>query len=238
MPEVKFQVEAVLFDMDGTLVDSTTGVVGAWSTFAEQYPGLDVKTILSSSHGVRTVDNLRKWCGITDEATLKEEAARFERAIVETSSNGITILPGVRPIIDNLLPAKSLPGQRWTICTSATRLYATAALKAAGIETPEGIVTADDVTNGKPDPEPYNEGAKSCGFDANNCVVVEDAPAGVRSGLAAGSKVIGLLTTHSREQMTGAALGAPEGRFYLVQDLSSVSMMLTDTGVEVKVNLE
>ncbi|KAF9226638.1 HAD-like protein [Gyrodon lividus] len=238
MPEVKFQVSAVLFDMDGTLVDSTAGVVGAWSTFAKTYPGLDVETILHTSHGVRTKDNLARWCGITDPEVLKDEADRFERAIIESADNGITILPGVRPIIDNLSPVKSHPNQRWTICTSATRVYATAALKAANIDAPDEFVTADDVEKGKPHPDPYFKGAATCGVSATGCVVIEDAPAGAASGLAAGSRVIGLLTTHSREQMMKVAENAREGHFYLVQDLSSISMVVTDAGVEVTINLE
>ncbi|KAF9247376.1 HAD-like domain-containing protein [Melanogaster broomeanus] len=224
--------------MDGTLVDSTTGVIAAWSTFAKTYPGLDVETILHSSHGVRTTDNLAKWCGITDPEVLKDEADRFERVIIESADNGITTLPGVRSIIDNLSPAKSKPSQRWTICTSATRVYATAALKAANIDAPDGFVTADDVDQGKPYPDPYLKGAAVCQVSATDCVVVEDAPAGVTSGLAAGSKVIGLLTTHSKEQMLKAAENAHEGYFYLVQDLSKVSMSLIDDGVEVTIRLE
>ncbi|KAF8138493.1 HAD-like domain-containing protein [Boletus edulis] len=239
MPEVTFQVAAVLFDMDGTLVDSTTGVIGAWETFAKTYPGLDVKTILHSSHGVRTVDNLAKWCGITDPESLKDEAERFERAIVESAEGGIKMLPGVRSIFDNLSPAKTKPNQQWTICTSATRVYATAALNAANIDCPDNFVTADDVHKGKPHPEPYLEGAARCGVRATDCVVVEDAPAGVISGLAAGSRVIGLLTTHSREQMLKAAEGARQDYFYLVPNLSSVSMMLVDNalGVEITIKL-
>ncbi|KIJ20327.1 hypothetical protein PAXINDRAFT_96547 [Paxillus involutus ATCC 200175] len=238
MPEVILRVSAVLFDMDGTMVDSTAGVIGAWSIFAKTYPGLDVKTILHSSHGIRTKDNLAKWCGITDPEALKDEADRFERAIVESAENGITILPGVRPIIDNLSPARSKPNQRWTICTSATRVYATAALKAANIDAPDEFVTADDVERGKPHPDPYLMGAATCKVSATDCVVVEDAPAGVTSGLDAGSKVIGLLTTHSREQMLKAGENAREGHFYLVQDLSSVSMMVTDDGIAVTIYLE
>jgi len=226
-----------VFDLDGTLVDSTTGVIGAWETFAKTYPGLDVKTILHSSHGIRTADNLAKWCGITDPELLKNEAERFERAIMESAEDGIKVLPGVRSVLDNLSLAKSKPNQRWTICTSATRVYATAALNAANIDSPDDFVTGDDVHKGKPHPEPYLEGASRCGVDATDCVVVEDSPVGVASGLAAGSRVIGLLTTHSREQMLKAAGSAPEGYFYLVQTLSSVSMMLADTGLGVEITI-
>ncbi|KAG9317485.1 HAD-like domain-containing protein [Chiua virens] len=218
--------------MDGTLVDSTTGVIGAWNTFAKTYPELDVDTILH-----RSVDNLTKWCGITDPQLLKDEADRFERAIVESSENGIQMLPGVHSILESLEHAKRKPNQRWTICTSATRVYATAALLAANIDAPDDFVTADDVQNGKPHPEPYLEGAARCGVSAVDCVVVEDAPAGVMSGLAAGSRVIGLLTSHSREQMLKAAESAPEGYFYLVQDLSGVSTVLVDNGHSVQLTI-
>jgi len=239
MTEIKFQVGAVLFDMDGTLIDSTVGVIGAWTTFAKTYPNLDVETILHSSHGVRTKDNLVKWCGITDPGLLEDEVDRFERAIIEFAENGIKILPGARTILDNLSSAKSNPNQRWTICTSAARAYATAALKASNIDAPDNFVTADEVRNGKPHPEPYLEGATMCGVSAADCVVVEDAPAGVMSGLAAGSRVIGLLTTHSRQQMLKAAENASEGCFYLVQDLSSVSMALNENrpGVDITIFL-
>ncbi|KAH7914425.1 HAD-like domain-containing protein [Hygrophoropsis aurantiaca] len=236
MPPTTFYVDAVLFDMDGTLVDSTAGVVGAWDTFARSYPGLDVKTILSSSHGVRTVDNLKKYCGITDDALLEEEAQRFEQAIVDSSKDngrpGITMLPGVRPIIDELTPGKDMPNACWAICTSATRVYASAALEVASIPVPQAFVTAEDVKLGKPYPDPYLLGAKKCGVSPDRCLVVEDAPAGVQSGHAAGCKVLGLITTHTRGQMEPCT---PD---YLVKNLSSVQMKRLGKGVEVTIFMD
>ncbi|KAH7931200.1 HAD-like protein [Leucogyrophana mollusca] len=224
MSATTIHVDAVLFDMDGTLVDSTAGVVGAWETFAKSYPG---------SHGVRTVENLRKYCGITDEAELEKEAQRFEQAIVDSSKNdgrtGITMLPGVRAIMDEILPGKDLPNPCWAICTSATRVYASAALEVANIAVPDAFVVAEDVKQGKPHPDPYLLGAKKCGVSPERCLVVEDAPAGVLSGHAAGCQVLGLVTTHSREKMETCN---PE---YLVKNLSSVSMRRTDKGVEVTI---
>jgi len=146
-----FIVEAILFDMDGTLLDSTAGVEGAWERFKQTYPTIDVREILSSSHCVRTVDNLKNHCGITDQGELELEAARFEQAIVETSTEngrqGIVMLPGVSPIINKLTP---LPQQRWAICTSATASYATSALQIAGIPKPKVFVAAECVVKGKP----------------------------------------------------------------------------------------
>ncbi|OAX44484.1 HAD-like protein, partial [Rhizopogon vinicolor AM-OR11-026] len=228
MDAIKFHVDAVLFDMDGTLVDSTAGVIGAWETFAETYPGLDVEKILSSSHGVRTVDNLRKYCGVTSETELEREAARFEEAIVTSSTangrKGITLLPGVRSIIDELLPGKDNPKPCWAIVTSATRAYASAALEIAGIPIPDAFVTAEDVAHGKPYPDPYLLGAQKCGVPPKRCLVVEDAPAGVASGLSAGCAVIGLITSHTREQMEA------KQPTYLVDNLSSVSMKMSANG--------
>ncbi|KAH9942582.1 phosphatase [Amylocystis lapponica] len=234
MPTTTVHFDAILFDMDGTLVDSTDGVVGAWELFAEKYPGIDVTEVLSSSHGVRTVENLRIHCGIEDPDELEREAERFEAAIVFNSKKdgrrGIVALPGVREIIEELLPVAKFPNPRWAICTSATRSYATAALKTAGVPVPDVFVASEDVEKGKPEPDPYLLGAKRCGVDASKCLVVEDAPSGVRSGRAAGCKTLALLTSHSREQVDAAQ---PD---YVVKNLASVSMKRTETGVEVKIN--
>ncbi|OJA09307.1 hypothetical protein AZE42_03123 [Rhizopogon vesiculosus] len=237
MGAIKFHVDAVLFDMDGTLVDSTAGVIGAWETFSETYPGLDVEKILSSSHGVRTADNLRKYCGITSETELEREAARFEEAIITSSKSkgrkGITILPGVRSIIDELLPGKDNPKPCWAVVTSSTRAYASAALEIVGIPIPDAFVTAEDVAHGKPYPDPYLLGAQKCGVPPERCLVVEDAPAGVASGLSAGCAVIGLITSHTREQMEA------KQPTYLVDNLSSVSMeMSANGGIDVVVNID
>ncbi|KAJ3011643.1 hypothetical protein NUW54_g2108 [Trametes sanguinea] len=230
--------------MDGTLVDSTDGVVGAWELFAEKYPGLDVTQVLSSSHGVRTVENLRLHCGITDPEELEREASRFEDAIVAESKkngrHGIVALPGVaeimkevrlcftaarRPVFltvsEQIGPLCKLPKPRWAICTSATSHYAAAALQAAGVPVPDVLL-----------PDPYLLGAKRCGVDPSRCLVVEDAPAGVRSGKAAGCKTLGLITSHTREQIDEAQ---PD---YVVQNLSKVTMKPVENGIEVTINAD
>ncbi|KAK7060469.1 DL-glycerol-3-phosphatase [Paramarasmius palmivorus] len=228
MPSTTIHVDVALFDMDGTLVDSAAGVVGAWELFKEKYPHIDVHDILSSSHGVRTVENLKIYCGVDDPEELEREAQRFETAIVETSTKdgrpGILKLPGVERTMSKLEPARFLPNPRWAICTSATRVYATAALANAGIKIPDVFVTADDVSKGKPEPDPYLLGAEKCGVRPENCVVFEDAPNGVISGKAAGCKTIGFLTTHSKEQMTAVK---PD---FLVQDMSSITIELAPGG--------
>ncbi|GJE84272.1 phosphatase [Phanerochaete sordida] len=229
--------DAILFDMDGTLVDSTAGVVGAWEVFSQTYPHIDVHDILSSAHGVRTVENLRVHCGITDPDELEREAERFEDAIITSADqdgkSGIVRLPGVEEIMKNLRPGAKFPKPVWAICTSATRKYANAALSAAGIEPPEAFVAAEDVEKGKPAPDPYLLGAKRCGVDPKRCLVVEDAPAGVRSGNTAGCKTLALLTSHTRAQVEAAS------PTFIAKDLSSVSMTISaNGGVDVTIKTE
>jgi beta-phosphoglucomutase-like phosphatase (HAD superfamily) len=214
--------------MDGTLIDSTPGVIAAWELFAKTYPAIDVQEILDTTHGVRTVENLKTFCGVTDPEKLELEVARFEDAIItmskENGRSGIVTLPGVRALIDNLRDSK-----HWTICTSATRGYGSAALEVVDIVPPETIVFAEDVAEGKPQPDPYLLGAKRCGVRPERCLVVEDAPAGVQSGKAAGCKTLAVTTSHPRERMVASR---PD---YLVENLSSVTMVPDETGITVTI---
>jgi len=166
-------------------------------------------------------------------AVRQSEAERFESAIVSTSSKdgrqGILLLPGVTPILDEIVQGPHLPKPCWAICTSATRLYATSALSIAGISVPDVFVTSEDVTKGKPFPDPYLLGAEKCSVKPENCIVFEDAPSGIRSGRAAGCKTVGLLTTHSREQIESAQ---PD---FIVKDLSAISVQRTEIGVTVTI---
>ena len=121
------------------------------------------------AHGVRTVENLKRYCGVTDPDELEREALRFEQAIITSSTasgrQGIIPLPGALSLVSSIA---SQP-KRWTICTSATRDYATAALAKAGIVEPETAVYAEDVEQGKPQPDPYLLGAKRLGVDPTKC---------------------------------------------------------------------
>ncbi|KAJ1308419.1 hypothetical protein OPQ81_004124 [Rhizoctonia solani] len=214
--------KALLFDMDGTLVDSTAAVEGAWATYKERHPFLDIPTILKTAHGVRSIDNMRRWVYPpgTPEPILQAEADQFEVEIVnsanrakEQGKNGIILLPGSKAILE----VARASGRKWAICTSATRTYASAALQTVQVPLPEAFVTAGDVSKGKPWPEPYLIGAAECGVDPSECVVFEDAPSGIRSGKAAGSKVIALLTSHTHEAVEAA------GPDVIVENLSQVS---------------
>jgi len=215
------QADGLLFDMDGTLIDSTGGVLATWDVYGQEH-GLDLVEVLKTSHGVRTQDNLRKWCNIPEDR-IKDEVARFENMILVEGAklkaegkNGLVKLPGV----DELL--KSLPTDSWTIVTSASNTYALPALKLAGVPAPPHMITADDVTKGKPFPEPYLAGASRISKDIERCIVFEDAPSGIKSGVASGAKVLAVCTSHERKEVEG------HGAHWIVDDLSKVKVKVVD----------
>ncbi|KAK0216255.1 HAD-like domain-containing protein [Armillaria fumosa] len=217
---VLMKTKAVLFDMDGTLIDSSPAVTAAWNLLKSTgYDFLDLDDILRSAHGYRTIDALRKWCKITDEEKLKSEVVRFEEAILANASKpggGIIALPGVKKLLDGIQGGRPDEDQGWSVCTSSTTFYASKALPAAGLRIPNHFVTAESVKQGKPAPDPYLLGAKLNEFAPSDCIVVEDAPTGIRSGKAAGCFVLATCTSHTRESLE------KEHPHFLVEDLSHV----------------
>ncbi|KAL7412866.1 HAD-like domain-containing protein, partial [Mrakia frigida] len=210
-----------LFDMDGTLIDSSPAVVVAWETMHKTYPFLDLPHILRSAHGYRTTE---KWCLIEDETLLASEVVRFEEAILAAAKEkgaaggqGIIALPGVAKLLAQIgegAEEERNGAEGWAICTSSTFFYASQAIPTAGLPTPKIFVTAESVTRGKPFPDPYLLGAEKSLAPAAQCIVVEDAPTGIRSGKAAGCIVLATCTSHTR-----ASLEAEKPDF-LVEDLS------------------
>lgn len=185
--------DAVLFDLDGVLVDSTAVVVRTWQRWALK-KGLDPESILEVAHGRRTAETIRLVAPGLDAAA---EARELERA--ETDDlDGIREVAGAKDLL------ASLPEDRWTVVTSGTRPLATRRLKHLGLPVPKSFVTAEDVENGKPHPEPYLLGADILGVRPENCVVIEDAPSGIRAASAAGMSVVALTTTYRREDLYGA----------------------------------
>lgn len=188
-----FDCAAVLFDLDGVLVDSTASVGRVWKVWAEQQ-GLDPETVIRTAHGRRTIETVRICAPHIDaEAAVKT----LEQVEIEDTLE-LSVIPGAHELI------ASLPSDRWAVVTSGTRPLAMSRLKAAGLPMPAALVSADDVTNGKPDPEPYRKGAEKLGVAAGRCIVFEDTPPGIEAGRAAGMPVIALATTYSPEKLKAA----------------------------------
>lgn len=172
--------QAFLFDMDGTLITSTAAAERVWTRWAERH-GLDAAALLSVMHGVRAVDTIRRQN--LPDIDLDAEVAWVERGEIED-------VEGVAPIAGAVDFVTRLPPDRWAVVTSASVPLARARLKAAGVTPPAVLITAEDVERGKPDPAGYLKAAATLGFDIADCLVFEDAEAGVQAGEAAGADVV------------------------------------------------
>jgi sugar-phosphatase len=177
---------ALLFDLDGVLIDSTPAVARVWHQWALDH-GFDPEEVVARAHGRPSLATVRDYLPHADHDAENREVERRE----------IADLAGVVPLPGALALLASLPLDRWTIVTSCTRRLAEVRIKAAGLPLPARMVTSTDITHGKPHPEPYLKGVSLLGFPAAQCVVLEDAPAGIRSGKSAAAKVIALKTTAS-----------------------------------------
>jgi sugar-phosphatase len=193
----RLAAQAVLFDLDGVLVDSTASVEHHWREWATRH-GLDPAAILGVVHGRRAIDTIREQAPHLDAE--RELAALVDSEAKQT--DGIVAMAGARALI------ASLPTERWAIVTSGTRRVATARLQTAGLPLPGVMITADRVTQGKPDPEGYLAAARALGMEPSGCIVVEDAPAGIEAAHRAGMRCIAVATTHPPEALTGATVVA------------------------------
>jgi mannitol-1-/sugar-/sorbitol-6-phosphatase len=186
-------VRGILFDMDGVLISSTAADERCWLRWAKHHD-MEGTFSLQSTHGRRALDTLR---ALRPDLDPVVEQRRLEDYDAEDHS-GLIILPGVEKLL------ASLPADRWTIVTSATVRLLEGRLAYAKLPMPAALVSADKVVNGKPHPEPYLTGAKLLGLAPGDCLVIEDSPAGVASGKAAGSKVLAVLSSHPQSELIGA----------------------------------
>lgn len=170
--------------MDGVLVNSTPAVARVWSRWAIER-GFNPEDVVARAHGRPSLSTVKEFLPDADHEAENREVERREIEDLE----GVVPLPGALALLS------SLPDDRWTIVTSCTRALAEVRIRAAGLPLPKKLVTANDITNGKPNPDPYLKGASKLGFSPSDCVVLEDVPAGVRSGKAAGARVIAFTTT-------------------------------------------
>jgi sugar-phosphatase len=184
------EITTVLFDMDGVLIDTSVAVTDAYTDWARA-KDLEPEEVLAIVHGRRTIE-VAAIFGFGDEA--ESEADRIEKAIADRASRE----NGIEPTCDLY---RSLDPKRVAVATSARRATALTNLRVLGLEHPEVLVTGQDVESGKPSPDPYLLAAERIGADPTRCVVVEDAPAGIQAGKAAGAHVVALATTHEADEL-------------------------------------
>ncbi|KAI7897721.1 HAD-like domain-containing protein [Cokeromyces recurvatus] len=205
--------KAFVFDLDGTLIDTTPLVVKYWTNFANEH-GLDPAQILASSHGRRTFDTIQRWVPVLANDKYVNE---FESKLAK-ETEGVIILPGVMDLLSQISE------EDWTVNTAGTHMMATTRLSQFNIKVPKEMATGDKLTKGKPDPEGYLLAAKLLHKDPKDCIVFEDADAGVRAAIAAGMKCIACLTTHTYEQLKEA------GATVIVDRLDSVHIEKQEDG--------
>ncbi|MEI7253595.1 sugar phosphatase [Dickeya dadantii] len=178
------ECKGFLFDLDGTLVDSLPAVERAWSNWAKDHD-IDPQTVLDFIHGKQAITSLRHFLAGASEETIQREFVALEQ-VEATDTTGIAAMPGAQALLVRL-DELDIP---WAIVTSGTVPIAHARHRAAGLSAPREFITAEQVAHGKPNPDAYLLGAQRLGLAPAECVVVEDAPAGVLSGLAAGCLVV------------------------------------------------
>jgi mannitol-1-/sugar-/sorbitol-6-phosphatase len=206
-----FFCSAILFDLDGVLADSTRAVDREWRQWAAR-KGVDGDAVMAIAHGVRTVEVIKR---VAPHLDADAEASEIENHEAH-DQQGVVVMPGAAELV------RSLPEGRWGVVTSGSRLLATNRLRYCGLPVPEVLVTSDDVTNGKPDPEPYLIGAELLGVSPADCLVIEDAPAGIESARAGGMKVVGITSTY------GAA--ALEQANAVIKKLGQIQISLNGAG--------
>lgn len=211
--------QAMLFDMDGVLVFSMGAVERVWSKWAVAH-GFDPKIVVHAAHGRPSVETVREFLPHGDSHAENLEIERQEIEDLE----GVVAVPGAIALVN------SLPAGRWIVATSATLALAEVRLRAAGIPVLPNMITSGDIQRGKPDPEPYLKAAARLGFPAAECVVVEDAIAGVRAGKAARARVIALPTSSKRGDLERA------GADWVVQDCTDIAAIFDGSSLLLSLN--
>jgi mannitol-1-/sugar-/sorbitol-6-phosphatase len=207
-----FPADAILFDIDGTLVDSTAAVTRTWKAWAAPR-GIDLEEILRVCHGRRSEDTVAIFLPAAQHAAAVAELEGLELADL----NDVIALPATQSLLSRL------PADRWAAVTSGSQRLMRARLAAAGLPIPEVLVSAEDVNAGKPDPEGYVNAAAALGRDVRRCLVVEDAPAGIEAGRAARARVLAVATSHPASELTTADAVIP--------DLTACNLEVTAAGL-------
>jgi len=189
---------AILFDLDGVLVDSTECVERAWRKWAASR-GLDPERVMQVAHGRRTIETVAL---VAPHLVLADEVAALEGVEAQTTK-GVYEIPGARELVERL------PSDAWAIVTSGIRSVATLRIRHTGLPMPRVLVCADEISRGKPEPEGYLTAAARLGRAPVDCVVIEDTPPGLQAARAAGMRSIGIAGTYTATALTMADLVVP-----------------------------
>ena len=214
---VTVEAAGLLFDNDGVIVSSIGSVNRCWRKWAAHY-NVPVAPDWEIEHGTRAVDVMQK---LVPGINIVEGLKLIEDMELEDVAD-LTVLPGVKDLLE------SLPMDRWAIVSSATYRLLVGRLKVANLPVPERIISGDRVVNGKPHPEPYIKGAELIHAAPKDCIVIEDAPSGVRAGKAAGCRVLGVLGTHSADELRAA------GVEWVVETLEHAKAEVIENGLRLR----
>jgi sugar-phosphatase len=217
LTQLVLSCRAVLFDLDGVLVDSEPVVVRTWNRWAAHH-GLDIPDLIRHAHGRRSIETVREFAPSLDA----EAEVRWLEAIELADANGLTLLPGAGPLFEGI------PDGQRAVVTSGGHALAEFRLAAVGLPIPEVVVSARDVPCGKPAPDGYFLAANRLGFRPRDCVVIEDTPAGIAAGRSAGATVLAVTTTFSAPDLSQADV--------VVQSLTMVDSSVTGGNVRLVIS--
>lgn len=203
----RVEVDAILFDIDGTLVQSTPAVVRSWRTLAHRYD-IDVDELLTVCHGRRSQDTIALFL----PPALRAEAMAYHEQLELSDLEGVIALPGAVTLL------RTLPTGRWAAVTSGSRQLMKARMSSAGLPVPDILIAAEDVEVGKPDPEGYLSAAAALRVASARCLVIEDAPAGLTAGRAARARTVAVVTSHNSDELAEAD--------FVVHDLTAIEVQV------------
>jgi sugar-phosphatase len=212
-----FRCKAILFDLDGVLVNSAELVERTWRAWAVRHQ-LDADKVIAVAHGRRTLETVRI---IAPQLNVDAEVAALESSEMITSE-GVYEIPGARELLE------MLPSERWAVVTSGIRAVAEFRIRHTGLPMPSVMICAEDLSRGKPDPEGYLTAAMRLGQPPKDCIVIEDAPAGIEAAHNAGMRAIAIAATYQAEQLSAAEL--------VVERLADLSTLWNPNQRDIEVN--
>jgi len=217
MKAIEIRAAALLFDLDGVLINSTPAVARVWRRWAIER-GFNPEEVVARAHGRPSLTTVREYLPDADHEAENREVERREMEDLE----GVVPLAGAFDLL------RSLPQDRWTIVTSCTRALAEVRIKAAGLPLPPKMITSTDITHGKPHPEPFLKGAATLGFPPERCIVLEDVPAGVKAGKAAGARVIAFTTTVDEGKLHDARAD------WILRNCADIHLLSSENGLTLR----